>query len=410
MNIEETYGRDRTRAIIDLDAIRNNYAVIRKTFPGQKIMSVLKADAYGHGISGIGAVCDELTDQFAVATVEEGRRLRETGAGKPVLLFGPVPEGRIAEAARLNLTFSVGSFAYAMKLKTVLAAEGLRAECHIKIDTGFNRTGFRFRESGAPEDRPGRAESFAPSSSELVIRQILMIGQMPELKITGIYTHLPVPESEFGEDVEFTDLQLKRFREAVRRLKEAGLDPGLTHALSTGGALARTKDVFDMVRVGMMVYGQCDTAEHYRELGLRQAMTWSADLIDVVDIAEGETVGYGRTFTAQRPTVLGVVSAGYADGYRRNYQGLTVLCGGKRVPIVGRICMDFLMIDLTEVEDPGPGMEVLLLGSMETEEGREEITAIDIADARESTCGEVTAAINERVPRYYRSSKPEENV
>jgi len=408
MSVEKTYENDRTRAIVDLDAIRNNYTVIRKTFPGQLVMSVLKADAYGHGIRGIAAVCDERTDWFAVATVEEGERLREAGAKKPVLLFGPVPEGCITEAARLGLTFSVGSMAYAMKLRAALVAEGLTADCHIKIDTGFNRTGFRFRESGAPEDAAGRAESFSPSASGMMVQQILMISRMKELNIKGVYTHLPVPESDFCEDVEFTKTQIDRLQEAVRRLREAGLEPGVVHAFSTGGALhwkgTEAEDLvcrFDMIRVGMMVYGQCDTAEHYKELGLKQAMTWSANVIDVVDIAEGETVGYGRTFAAQRPTTLGVVSVGYADGYRRNYQGLTVLCGGKRVPIIGRICMDFLMIDLTDVEDPGIGMEVILLGSQEGEEGAEEITAIDIADARQSTCGEVTAAINERVPRYY---------
>lgn len=383
MSLKNTFAEDRTRAVVSLDAIRSNYSVLRRTFPGQQIMSVLKADAYGHGISGIAPLCNELTDQFAVASVEEALRLRASGADKPVLLFGPVPDGRIAEAAELGLTFSIGSLGYAEKLENVLSEKGLHADCHIKLDTGFNRTGFRCR-SGDPE-------------TEKVLGEILRLFSLPHLTVKGIYTHLPVPESCDPDDVRFTAGQLRSFREAIGSILAAGFDPGIRHALSTGGALARREDVFDMIRVGMPVYGQCDSPAHYRELCLRQALRWSANLVGITEIGAGESVGYGRTFTAPRSMRLGVVSAGYADGYRRGYQGLDVLCGGKRVPIVGRICMDFMMIDLTDVPEPQVGMEVVLLGT----QAAEEITAIEIAAARDSTCGEVTAAISSRVPRYY---------
>lgn len=381
-----TYTDDRTRAVIDLNAVRHNYEVIRTTFPDKKVMSVLKADAYGHGISGIAATCDPLTDYFAVATVEEGERLRKAGAEKPILILGPVPERKIQKAAELHITFSVGSLEYALLLKTVLSENGLTAACHIKIDTGFNRTGFRYR-----------AQAGDMSESMLSLQKILQVFRMPELQVTGIYTHLPVPESDFYEDKEFTQKQLLAFDLVIQKIREAGFDPGLCHAYSTGGALAAKGSLYDMVRVGMMVYGQCDTLEHYKTLTLQQAIRWSANLVGITNIKEGETVGYGRAFTALRPTTLGVVSCGYADGYRRCYAGLSVLCGGKKVPIAGRICMDFMMIDITDVEDAYIGMEVVLLGK----EGDEEITAIDIAGERDSTCGEVTAAISSRVERLY---------
>lgn len=384
--MERDFSYDRTRAVIDINAVRHNYEVIRKTFPDVKIMSVLKADAYGHGISGIAAECEKYTDAFAVAAVEEGERIRKAGAVKPVLILGPVPAGKIRKAAELDLTFSVGSLEYALLIKTVLSENGLAAACHIKADTGFNRTGFRFR-----------APCTDMSESMLSLQKILQICKMPELKVTGTYTHLPVPESGFYGDVEFTERQLYSFRLLTEKIREAGFDPGISHAYSTGGALSAKGALFDMVRVGMMIYGQCDTIEHYHDLGLEQAVRWSAALVGITEINEGETVGYGRTFTAMRPTVLGVVSCGYADGYRRCYAGLTVLCGGKRVPIAGRICMDFLMIDITDVEDAYIGMEVVLLGK----EGDEEITAIDIARERDSTCGEVTAAISPRVEKIY---------
>lgn len=384
--MNSAFTDDRTRAVIDLSAVRHNYEVIRKTFPDVKVMSVLKADAYGHGISGIAAVCDSLTDAFAVATVEEGERIRAAGAQKPVLVLGPVPEGKILKAARLGLTFSVGSLEYALMVRTILSENGLTADCHIKADTGFNRTGFRFR-----------APAGDLSESMFSFQKILQVFRMPELHVTGTYTHLPVPESDFPEDAAFTASQIASFELLTEKIREAGFDPGICHVYSTGGALAAAGPLFDMVRVGMMVYGQCDTPEHYRKLGLRQALCWSAKLVGITEINEGESVGYGRAFTALRPTTLGIVSCGYADGYRRNYAGLSVICGGVRVPVIGRICMDFMMIDLTGLEDIYTGMEVVLLGR----DGEEEITAIDIAALRDSTCGEVTAAISSRVERYY---------
>lgn len=385
-SLENTRINDRTRVVINLSAIKNNYRVIRSAFKGIRIMSVLKADAYGHGISDIAGTCDPLTDAFAVATVEEGERIRNAGAVKPVLILGPVPVGKMEAAARLDLTFSVGSLEYALLLKTVLSENGLTASCNIKVDTGFNRTGFRFR-----------APAGDLSESMISLQKILQVFRMPELNVTGTYTHLPVPESDFPEDRLFTAHQIESFRMVTEKIREAGYDPGICHAYSTGGALSAEGGLFDMVRVGMMVYGQCDTLEHYHELGLTQAIRWSANLAGITEIREGETVGYGRAFTAMRPTTLGVVSCGYADGYRRNYAGLSVICGGKKVPVVGRICMDFMMIDITDVEDAYVGMEVVLLGK----DGDEEITAMDIAGQRDSTCGEVTAAISPRVVRYY---------
>ena len=414
MELKDSCSNDRIRAVVDRNAIRHNYKVIRELFPRQKIMSVLKADAYGHGITGIAAVCEEYTDQFAVATVEEGRRLREAGAKKPVLLLGPVPEGRIAEAAELGLTFSVGSLAYAMKIRSVLAAAGKSAACQLKVDTGFNRTGFRYRDPGKslPGNNGGSCRSgvctapFSPSESEMAFQQMQMVFRFRELQVTGIYTHLPVPESDFPDDAEFTEFQLACFREAVRRLRLVGCEPGLVHAFSTGGAMtARSRgseELFDMIRVGMMIYGQMDASTPGGDIGLIPALKWSANLISTEEIAEGETVGYGRMFTAEKPVLLGVVSAGYADGYRRNYQGLHVLCAGHRVPVIGRVCMDFLMIDLTDVPEAEPGMEVVLLGSQEDENGTvSEISASRVAAKTDSTCGEVTAAISGRVPRYY---------
>ena len=388
MSLEMTGQTDRTRMVIDLTAVRKNYGTARSLFPGKKIMTVMKNDAYGYGIAGMAATCEEYTDQFAVATYEEGKALRDAGCKKPVLIFNPVPRGRIADTARERLTFSVGSLEYALLLQTELLKAGLSAACHLKIDTGFNRTGFRMREE----------------SEDLCMQKVLYVYKIPNLTVKGMYTHLPVGDSEEASDREFTARQLRRFDRAVELVQKAGLDPGLRHVFATdSGLFHRDENPYEMVRMGMLIHGNCAAVEKSHELGLQQIEQWTTNITQLENVAPGEDVGYGRTFTAARPTRLAVLSVGYGDGYRRQYGGMEVLCGGKRVPIIGRICMDSMMIDVTDVEEPYVGMEVVLLGQQLSEDGEEmlEIRPMELAARFDSTSGEVTGAISARVPRYY---------
>lgn len=388
MSLENTYTADRTRMIVDLAAVKHNYEMARKHFPGKLLMTVLKNNAYGHGIQGMAATCEEYTDQYAVATYEEGKVLREAGSKKPILIFNPVPEDSIADAARVGLTFSVGSLEYALRVQTELQKAGLTAECHLKVDTGFNRTGFRIRES----------------KENLCLQKILYVFNMKELTVKGIYTHLPVGDSDEPDDEAFTQRQLKRYRRIIELIELSGYHPGTRHAFATeGGLLHRGDDEFDMIRLGMMIYGNCSSVEQSHELGLQQIEKWSTNICEIEELREGEDVGYGRTFTAMRPSRLAVLSVGYGDGYRRQYGGMEVLCGGKRVPVIGRICMDSMMIDVTDVEDAHVGMEVVLIGQQPSEDGEEmlEIRPMELAARFSSTCGEVTGAVSARVPRYY---------
>lgn len=373
---------NRTCAEISLKAIAHNYTCIRKVFGSNAVMTVLKGNAYGHGIQGILPACDGHTDAYAVATAEEAMQIRQWGSRKPVLIFGPVPEVLMAQAAAMNLTFTVGSLAYARQLNTQLGSVGLTADCHLKIDTGLNRTGIHWREE----------------TKDAVLGDIARIHELPNLRFTGTYTHLACPESEIAEDIAFTQNQFDRFMDACNAMQGLGLSTGLRHCCSTGGALAHPEFRLDMVRLGMMVYGQCDTLAHQQECGLQEAMCWKSRIVQIDTVAPGESISYGRTFQTQKSTVVGVVSCGYADGYRRSYQGFgTVLCGGKRTKVLGRICMDYMLIDLTDIENPTVGMEVVLLGS----QGQESVSAIEISEAVGSVCGEVTGAISARVPRLY---------
>lgn len=381
MEIRPMHIPCRTEAVIDLDAIRQNYARLRELFPDTRIMSVIKADGYGHGIAGIVPTCEPLTDAYAAATVSEGIAARDAGAVKPILLFGAVPDDEMVSAAERGLTFSVGSADYAARLNDRLKEHGLTAECHLKIETGMNRNGIRWREG----------------AEDAALCEINAIYALDALRFTGIYTHCCVADSPSADDVAFTGRQYARFLSACEHIGKAHT-LGVRHCMASGGALLHPDCRMDMVRVGMLVYGQCDTAEHQRQYGFCEALTWTSCITEIEPLKQGETVSYGRTFYAERDMRIGIVSCGYADGYRRCYQGAgEVLIRGKRARVIGRICMDYLTVDLTDRGDVCVGTPVTLIGT----DGTEHISAIEIAEKNASTCGEVTLAITPRVPRRY---------
>ena len=378
--MEQTlYRQYRNYAAIDLAAIRHNGQVARKLFSEQKILSVLKADAYGHGITGVLPAYETFSDWYAVATVEEARKVRQ-GSEKPVLLFGPVPEKEMLDCAKLNFTFTVGSADYARRLSGIMCKAGVTAQCHLKIDTGLNRSGIRWRD---------------PAASMEEIRQIMALQN---LHFTGTYTHLACGEGLLDWEIHHTKMQMDRFYEACQCMQEAGYPLGIRHCCSTGGALVNPQYRLDMVRLGMLPMGMSYTDESVEECGLIPAMKWASFVAQIETVAAGEPVSYGCTFRAEKTMKCGIVTCGYADGYRRVYSNKTsVLVGGKKVRVIGRVAMDYLMIDLTDVENPQVGMEVILLGS----DGANTVTALELSQYGESVSGEATCVISGRVPRIY---------
>lgn len=378
--MNEMFFKHRTYAEIDLAAICHNGAIAKRLFPQQKILSVLKADAYGHGISGVLLAYETFTDWYAVATVKEAMKVR-AGSTKPILLFGPVPQDKIVLCAENGCTFTVGSVAYAQRLSAILGENGLSAECHLKIDTGLNRSGIRWRDADA------------------AMEEILLIHSLPNLRITGTYTHLACGEGKLDWEIVHTRRQMERYYEACNRIAAAGLSLGIRHCCSTGGALVNPQHRLDMVRLGMLPMGMSYTDESVVECGLIPAMKWVSFIAQIEHVNAGEPISYGCTYYAQRPMKIGIVTCGYADGYRRVYSNKShVLVGGKKVPVVGRVAMDYLMIDLTDVEEPQVGMEVILLGS----DGKHQVTALELSQYGESVSGEVTCVISQRVPRIYK--------
>ena len=368
----------RTHLNVDLKAIEHNGSVAKAVFPTQKIMSVLKANAYGHGIEGVLSAYETFTDAYAVATVEEGLLIRKHSV-KPVLLLGPVPQDQMVMAAKEDLTFTVGSTDYAHRLAQTLRDAELRCRCHLKLDTGLNRSGFRW-------------------SGNHALEPIWEVYALDELVFTGVYTHFACGEGTEDWELEFTGQQFRLYLEALSQMEQAGLPIGLRHCCSTGGALVHPAYRLDMVRLGMLPMGMSYSDESVAELGLIPAARWVSYIAQLKSVPKGAPVSYGCTFRAPRNLTVAMVSCGYADGYRRVYSNQTnVLIGGKVAPVIGRVAMDYMLVDVTDVPDAQISDPVILLGS----DGTNLISAQQLARFGQSVSGEVTCAISQRVVRIY---------
>lgn len=379
-------NRFRTAAEIDLGAICANGQTARRLFPKQKLLSVLKADAYGHGITGVVPAYETFTDWYAAATVEEGVKIRRQSE-KPILLLGPVPDGRIVEAAENGLTFTVGSSEYGRRLSELLGKAGLTADCHLKIDTGLNRSGIRWREGNG------------------AVGEISALHALPNLRFTGTFTHFACGEGQTDWELAFTRQQFERFEAACAEMERCGFTAGIRHCCSTGGSLVHPDYRLDMVRLGMLPLGMSYSDESVQELGLIPAIRWVTRIAQTETVEAGECISYGCTYRATRQMRIAIVTCGYADGYHRCYSGKTsVLVCGKKVPTIGRIAMDYTVIDVTEVPEAAVGTEVTLLGC----DGALTVSAQEISELTGSVSGEVTCTVSERVPRVYRNKREEE--
>ena len=373
---QQGFEQYRNYLSVDLNAIYHNGMVAHSVFPEQKIMCVLKADAYGHGIAGVLPAYERFADAYAVATVEEGLQIRK-GSEKPVLIFGPVPMEKMVLAAQKDLTFTVGSFAYAKRLAAQLQSAGIKGSCHLKIDTGLNR-------SGIPKDAPAE--------------QLSEMYSLAPLVFTGTYTHFACGEGTEPWELTFTQQQFEAYQLAIARLHSLGFPIGIRHCCSTGGALVHPEYRMDMVRLGMLPLGMSYSDQSVSDLGLRPVAKWVSFVAQLKTVPKGEAISYGCTFRAEQDMQVALVTCGYADGYRRVYSNKTsVLIHGKSVPVVGRVAMDYLMIDVTHIAHVNIGDQVILLGC----DGNTWISTQQLAQYGESVSGEVTCAISARVPRIY---------
>ncbi|MCR4707387.1 MAG: alanine racemase [Clostridiales bacterium] len=360
---------------IDLEAIRHNVRVMRGHLaPGVKFLAVVKANAYGHGDVQVAKAALSAGAEFlAVAIPEEGEHLRNAGITAPILVLGGIVSPKAAEAdVRLGLVQVVFDEERIRLLSSAGVAAGKEAEVHLGLDTGMCRIGVR-----EPEEAAELAK---------------LIDSLPGIRLTGCFTHMATADEE---DVSGTRRQEKRYRELTKAIREAHEGELLCHAANTA-SLFRYPEFHDgMARGGIALYG-CPPVPEAEDL--MPAMRWITEAVYVKTIHPGDRVSYGGTFEAKKDTRVMTVPVGYADGYRRGISGKgCVLVCGKRAPILGRICMDQLMADVTDIPGVAVGDEVVLLGV----QGDECISAQEMASWIGTIDYEVLCSPSARVPRVW---------
>ncbi|MDE7274712.1 MAG: serine racemase VanT catalytic subunit [Lachnospiraceae bacterium] len=367
---------DRAYIEINLENLEHNVAVLGRAMPrGCELMAVVKAEAYGHGICEIAIHLDRIgVRAFAAATIDEGIRLRRCGIRGEILILGYTAPERARELRKYDLTQTLIDYDYACRL----AEQGCTVKVHMKIDTGMHRLGF---------------------DSDFNIEEILCVFAMEHLVINGIYTHLCVADSLEEEDVRFTKQQIANFYGVLRQLKKEGIRIPKIHIQSSYGLLNYPELKCNYVRAGVALYGVLSTPDAQTKLqpDLRPVLALKAKVILLRFVPQGESVGYGRTFVADRDSVIAILPVGYADGFPRNLSGRDsyVLINGSWAPIVGRICMDQLAVDVTDLADIEVGMTATLIGS----DGSETIDAPTVAMDSGSITNELLSRLGSRLGR-----------
>ena len=370
----------RTWAEIDLDAIAHNYYEIRKKIkPDTKMCCVVKADAYGHGAATIAREYEALgAELLAVSNLEEAEEIRGAGVRLPVLILGYTPPELAHRLCSGNFSQTILSLDYAVRLSDVAQRGGYTVKGHIAVDTGMSRIGFLYQDR--ERDRRSIDEMF---------RACQLRGIIPE----GIFTHFSVADG--GEQGRYcTDRQFRIFTHAISLLEQRGVTFRLRHCANSAGVLDYPEFQLDMVRPGIILYGLQPSAQVENQMNSRPAMCLKSMISLIKPIEEGTSVSYGRCFTAERTMLIGTIPVGYADGYPRSLfgKGWVMVCG-KRAPIIGRICMDQLMVDLTGIPEARVGDEVVLFGK--------EPTADEVASLVDTIGYELVCGVSRRVSRVY---------
>ena len=378
----------RTWAEISLDAVTHNFNEIKSKLGNSKICCVIKADGYGHGAVQLARIYEQLgADFFAVSNIDEGIELRDSGLTLPILILGYTPVFEAERLAQYDISQAVFSLDYARALSEWCRNINVSVNIHIKIDTGMSRIGFMCQEF--PRD-------------DNSIKEICEACALPNLNAEGLFTHFCVSD-ECEEGRQFTEKQYQNFTHVKNALKDNGLDIKICHCSNSGAIEDYSNTYCDMVRAGIILYGLAPSPKLYGKLDLIPAMTLKTTVAYVKELKKGATVSYGRTFTAPKDMRIATVPIGYADGYvRSNAADGYMLINGQKAKIVGRICMDQTMLDVTDLDYIEQGDEVIVFGTGKCGEP----TADSIAKNTDTINYEVVCLVGKRVPRiYYKNGK-----
>lgn len=358
-------------AEIDLDALSSNVRELKSVARGAAVMAVVKANAYGHGIVPVArAALDAGASWLGVVCADEGERLRHAGIEAPILVLGHVQTGEVDRIVRDSLTPTVNSIELATALSRRAKESGRELAVHLKVDTGLHRYG------SAPREALALAQA---------------IHDMPSLRLQGLFTHFAT-----GEDVDdrCCRQQFETFLEVAAQLPSVKL----RHACNTGTLLRSADMALEMVRPGIGMYGCYPSADLREAATLRPVLSLKSVVARLHRLTPGEGVSYGLTWQASKPSTIALVMCGYGDGLPRSLSNRgQLLVRGQRVPIVGRVCMDMCMLDVTDVPRIAEGDEVVIIGR----QGDEEITADEVADLAGTISYEIFCHISSRVPRLY---------
>lgn len=369
----------RCYAEISLEAIGHNIREVKKRLPeGVKLLGVVKANAYGHGAVPVASYLENQVDYFATATIEEAVELRENGISAPILILGYVSPSQYGDLVEYDITQTIDSYAQALALEKEVARQNRKAKAHLAVDTGMTRIGFQVTEHDADE--------------------AAKIADLPHIELEGMFTHFSCADQE---DKTYCSMQMEKYDKMTALLAERGVTIPLRHICNSAGIMEFDDHRFEMVRSGIITYGIYPSEEVKKErLDLIPALSWKSHVIHVKEVGPGIGVSYGATYVTEKPmTRIATVSAGYADGYPRalSNQGC-VLIHGKKAPIIGRICMDQMMVDVTDIPDVQVEDVVTLVGT----DGDETITIEEIANPAARFDYEMLCDISSRVTRVYK--------
>jgi len=370
-----------TVAEVDLGAIAHNVRSIRRRVgPDRGVMAMVKADGYGHGATPVARTALESgADWLGVALPEEGWALRQNGISAPILVLGPVFPGQVGLVLEADLALAVFTWDVAQALNAEAGKRGRRASIHVKVDTGMGRIGVQ----------PSECLAFLEGLREL-----------PHLAIQGIYTHLAEADQE---DKAFTTRQMETFLDICVEAESRGISIPVKHLSNSAAVLDLPETFQDLVRPGIMIYGCYPSQAVRRAVELRPAMRWKTRVAFVKDLEPGDSVSYGRTFVAQGPMRVATLPLGYGDGFPRQFSNRgEVLIREQRARVVGIVCMDMTMVDVTRIPEAASGDEVVILGR----QGAAEIPVEEVAHRAGTISYEILCSVGRRVPRIYTQPDP----
>ncbi|WP_058486268.1 alanine racemase [Defluviitalea phaphyphila] len=372
----------RVIAEINLDAIAHNINQIKKQLShNTEIMAIIKADAYGHGAIEVSKVLIENgVERLGVAILDEGKQLRNKGINVPILILGYTSPSKADEIVSFNLTQTVFTYEMAKALSDSAKAQNKNVNIHIKIDTGMGRIGFK------------------PNNES--INLIKEINKLPNLNIEGIFTHF---SSADEADSSFTELQFNRFTSFIKELEKEKIYIPIKHCSNSAGFISYKKTHMNLIRPGIILYGLYPSDEVKKDIvDLKPAMTLKAKVIFVKEVEKNSPISYNRKFITKRKTKVATIPVGYADGYSRRLSSKgRVLIKGHYAPIIGNICMDQFMVDVTHIPNVKIGDEVILMGQQEDKI----ITAEEIAKKIGTINYEIICVVGKRIPRVYKKNK-----